>query len=60
MENDWEARQFLHNGIKHIESQWRRYKATGLRINGALLGFELVSTVAGTDRDSERVAARAG
>ena len=58
MENDREARQLLHYGVQYVECQGRRNKTTRLRVTRALLRSELVCTVAGTDRDSQRVTTR--
>ena len=55
MKHDGESGQLLHDFVEHIESQWRRNQTTSLGVAGTLLGLELVSTVAGTDRDSQRV-----
>ena len=60
MENDGEAREFLHDSIENVECQWGRNEAASLGVNGALLAGELISTVRSTDRDSERVATGAG
>ena len=58
MQNDGESGQLLHNGIEHVESQWRRHELAGLRVACALFGLELVGTVAGTDRDGKAIYAR--
>ena len=58
VQNDGEARELLLDLMQHVESQWRRNETACLRITCALLGLELVGTVAGTDRNSEAVAAR--
>ena len=60
VKDDREARKLLHNSVEYIESQWRRNETTGLRVTGTLLRSELICSVAGTDRDSQAVAARAG
>ena len=60
VQHDREARQLLHDSIEHVECQWRRNETTGLRVTGALLRGELVGTVAGTDGDSQAVAAGTG
>ncbi len=57
MQHDGESGKLLLNLSQHVECQWRRNELTGLRIAGALLGLELVSTMRSTDRDSQRVAA---
>ena len=59
MEYDGEAGDALFNLVQDVECQWRRNELTGLRVAGALFGSELVSTVAGTDRDGEAVATAA-
>ena len=56
MENDGEAGELLLDLMEHVESEWGRNELAGLWIAGALLGLELVSAVAGADRDSEGVA----
>lgn len=55
MEHDGEARELNHDGIEHIERERRGKETSSLRVAGALLGLKLVSAVAGTDRDCERV-----
>ena len=55
MENDGEARELLLDLGQDVESQWRRNE--NAVHEGALLGSELVSTMRGTDGDSQRVAA---
>ena len=55
MEHDWESGKLLHDSIKNIKCQWRRNQAASLRVACALLRLKLVSSVACTDRDSERV-----
>ena len=59
MEHDGESGELLLDLVQHIECQWRRNQAASLRVACALLGLELVSTVAGTDRDGEAIATRA-
>ena len=60
VENDREARKLLHYSVEYVKCQWRRNKTTGLRVTGTLLRSELVCSVAGTDGDSQAVAARTG
>ena len=60
MEHDGESRKLFLNLSQHIECEWRGNELTSLRVTCALLGLELVSTVRGTDRDSERVATSTG
>jgi len=60
VEHDGESGELLLDLLEHVESQGRRNQTAGLRVTGALLGSELVSTVAGTDRDSQRIATCAG
>jgi hypothetical protein len=55
---DGETGKTLLDLVQDVECQWRRNQLTCLGIACALLGSELVSTVAGTDRDSQRVATR--
>ena len=55
MEHDWESREFFHNSVENVECQWWWHEAASFWILGALFWSELVSTVACTDRDSERV-----
>ena len=57
MENDREARELLLNLMKDIKSQRRRNQTAGLRVPGALLGFELIGTMGSSDGDCERIAA---
>ena len=45
MEHDWESRELLLDLVKDVECEWRRDETAGLRVPGALLRFELVSTV---------------
>ncbi len=59
VEYDGESGELLHNGVEYVECQRRGYELAFL-VAGALLGSELVGTVACADRDSERVAAGAG
>ncbi len=59
MEHDGEAGELLHNRIEHLECQWRGNKTT-LGVACALLGSELISPVAGTNRNSQRIATGAG
>jgi len=60
VEDDGETGELLHNGVEHVEGQGRRNEVAGLRVTGALIGSELVGTVARTDGDGQAVAARAG
>ena len=60
MENDREAGKLLFDFVKNVECERRGHEAPGLGIAGALLGFELVCAVAGTDGDCEGVASGAG
>ena len=55
VEHDGEAGEFFHNGVEHIESQWRGHEVT-FGVAGALFGGELVSAVRSADGDSEGVA----
>ena len=54
MEYDGEARDALLNLFENVETQWGRNEDAVL-VAGALLGFELVSTVRSTNRDCERI-----
>ncbi len=60
VEHDREARELFFDGVEHVECQGRRNEPASLRVASALFRLELVSTVAGTDGDSEGVAARTG
>ena len=55
MEHDWEARQFLHDGIEHVESKWRRNQTACIRVASALLRLEFICSVACTYRYGERI-----
>ena len=58
MEYDWESRELLLNLSEDVECQWWWHE--NAVYESALLRSELVSTVRGTDRDSQRVATCAG
>ena len=60
MEDDGEAGELLLDLVENVEGQGRRNETTGLRVARALLGLELVSAVARTDGDGERVATGTG
>ena len=45
MKNDREARELLHDTVKHIECERRRNETACLRIKGTLLWLELVCAV---------------
>ena len=55
VQHDGEAGQFLLDGFKHVEGQRRRYEAARLRVDGALLGRELVGAMRGANRDGQGV-----
>ena len=60
VENDREARELLFDGVEDVECERRRNEAAGLRVDGALFGFELVCAVGGADGDREGVDAGLG
>ena len=60
MEDNREAGKLLFNLVQDVEGERRGNQTAGLRVAGALLRGELVSTVGGTDGDGEGVAAGAG
>ena len=59
VEHDGECGELLFDSSEHVECEGGRNETTGLGVAGALFGLELVSTVARTNGDSERVATRA-
>jgi hypothetical protein len=60
VEDDGEAGELLLDLVEDVECERRGNEAAGLGVAGALLGFELVCAVAGTDGDCEGVATGAG
>ena len=59
VKNDGELGEALSDLLKNVETE-RRGNENALLVTGALLSGELVSSVGGTDRDSERVNACTG
>jgi len=59
VQHDGEAGQALADLFQHVEAQGRRHQ-NALLVDGALLGLELIRTVAGADGDGQRVAAGLG
>ena len=60
MEYDGESGKLLLDFVENVKCEGRGNETAGLGIAGALLGFELVCTVACSDGDCERVAACTG
>ena len=56
MEHDGESGELLFDSGEHVECEGGRNETTGLRVAGALFGLELISTMARTNGDGERVA----
>ena len=54
VKNDWELGKTLSDLLENVKAERRRNENT-LCVTSALLSGELVSSVGGTDRDSERV-----
>jgi len=59
VQNDGESRQTLGDVLQNVETQ-RRRNQNALLVAGALLRLELISTVAGTDSNGQRVATGLG